>query len=329
MRLSKRLLVLPLVTLLLPTHAADPRADTIERSFRASPGGRLVLDADRGSITLEGTDAAEVQVEVERRVSRGTEARAAALIQEHQVRFSESDGTLRIESKTPDTRLWNWRSPRLEVSFRIRVPRTFHIDARTAGGSIRVTRLSGNQSIRTSGGSLHLEDIQGTVVGRTSGGSIRASRLDGDIELATSGGGIQIEQVTGTRLKTRTSGGSIRLAGISVPTEAHTSGGGLDIEGGPAPLQASTSGGSVRARFAVVPQADVSLRTSGGGIHVTLPNDASLQLDAVTSAGSVHCDFPIAVSGTPERGTLRGPIGGGGPLLTLRTSGGSIRVQRP
>ncbi|MBX3748055.1 MAG: DUF4097 family beta strand repeat protein [Verrucomicrobiae bacterium] len=315
--------------LVLPSRAADPQADTLQRTFPANPGGRLILDADRGSISIEGTDAAEVHIEVERRVSRGTLARAAALLDQHQVHFSESDGTLRIKSEGPDTSLWGWRRPQLNVAFRIRVPRSFHIDAKTAGGSIRVTQLAGEVSIRTAGGSLHLEDVRGTVVGRTSGGSIRATRLEGDIELGTSGGGIQIEQISGTRLKTRTSGGSIRLAGINVPAEAHTSGGGLDIEAASAPLQASTSGGSIRARFSTAPRADVSLRTSGGSINVTLPNDAALELDAATSAGSVQCDFPVTVSGTVQRNALRGPIGGGGPLLTLRTSGGSIRVQRP
>ena len=63
---------------------------------------------------------------------------------------------------------------------RVRVPREFSIDVRTHGGSIEV------------------EDIEGDVETRTSGGRISIGRIEGDVELETSGGALEANQIDGS-----------------------------------------------------------------------------------------------------------------------------------
>jgi hypothetical protein len=76
-----------------------------------------------------------------------------------------------------------------------------------------------------------------------------------------------------------------------------------------------------------VPTGPSRLSTSGGGIAVTLPADSAVNLDASTSGGSVRVDFEVpGVEFNKRRTEARGPINGGGPALSLSTSGGSIRV---
>jgi hypothetical protein len=53
-----------------------------------------------------------------------------------------------------------------------------------------------------------------------------------------------------------------------------------------------------------------------------------VELDARASGGGVDSDVPVTVQGTQERDQVRGRIGGGGPALVLRSSGGGIRVKR-
>ena len=59
-----------------------------------------------------------------------------------------------------------------------------------------------------------------------------------------------------------------------------------------------------------------------------LPPSAAFQLDADTSAGSVRSDFPVLTTRSGERSELKCPVNGGGPVLKLRTSAGSIRVKK-
>jgi hypothetical protein len=76
------------------------------------------------------------------------------------------------------------------------------------------------------------------------------------------------------------------------------------------------------------PQQECRFYTAGGSINVRLPGDARVNLDASTSGGSVSTDFPVAYTDDRHHSELRVPLNGGGPLLYLHTSGGSIHVQR-
>jgi hypothetical protein len=60
----------------------------------------------------------------------------------------------------------------LNVKFIIKVPLSYNVNLITSGGSISVDDLEGTVDIRTSGGNLGLVNIKGPVTGKTSGGSI-------------------------------------------------------------------------------------------------------------------------------------------------------------
>jgi hypothetical protein len=190
----------------------------------------------------------------------------------------------------------NWRclvysSWLREVEFRITVPQQF------------------DASLTTSGGSISVGGLKGEVVAHTSGGAIRVNDTAGNVDVSTSGGSISIQGVTG-RVK------------------AHTSGGGIDAREIAGAIDASTSGGPVRASLHGQPQHDCRLYTSGGSISVNLASDVHVILDASTSGGSISTDFPITVNDDRHPRELRGPLNGGGPLIHLHTSGGSITVRR-
>jgi hypothetical protein len=59
-----------------------------------------------------------------------------------------------------------------------------------------------------------------------------------------------------------------------------------------------------------------------------MPAGIGAQLKARTTNSSVSTDFDVNVRGTMSKNHLEGAINGGGPVLDLSTSNGSIRVQR-
>lgn len=332
--MNARRVLLPLLLSLSPwlsppaARAEDP-ADVLRRSFTAAPGGKLVLKADRGTLTLSGSDTETAEITVTRKVKGGSADKARQLLAEHQVTFEQKDGVIRVEADLKGQDSWNPFGRRLEVEIEVHLPRKFDVEASTAGGSIRASHLQGSVQLQTSGGSVQLESIEGTLHARTSGGSIRAASVNGAVELGTAGGSIQVEGARGEKLKASTSGGSIRAAGLEVPADLQTSGGSLRIEASGAALNASTSGGSIDATFTSAPTGNIQLKTSAGGIGVVLPAAAAFQLDASTSAGSVRSDFPVSTSTSTEaRSQLKGDVNGGGPSLKLRTSAGSIRIKK-
>ena len=82
-----------------------------------------------------------------------------------------------------------------------------------------------------------------------------------------------------------------------------------------------TAGGSVGINAAI--------QTNGGNVTISIAGDLRLNLDAESSGGRVKTDIPVSVMGTVKQAEMKGTINGGGPLLTLKTSGGSVHIERP
>jgi hypothetical protein len=63
---------------------------------------------------------------------------------------------------------------------------------------------------------------------------------------------------------------------------------------------------------------------------VTVSVDPSLgfEVDAETGGGTVNSDVPVTIEGRQSKSTLRGTIGKGGESLHIRTSAGSINIEK-
>jgi len=270
--------------------AVSAAADDYRESVPARPGGTLVVALPRGALEIETHDEDSVDVEAS---SGGWSG----------LRFElTSDGTnAKLEAKSG-----GWILGGIGARARVRVPEHYSLDLKTAGGSIEIESVQGSVRAHTSGGSIELDGAVGPVSLSTSGGSLSVEDVLGNTTLRTSGGGITARDVVGS-VDAETSGGSIRVG---------------DVDG---PVRAQTSGGGISVRFSGPPAGD--LRTSGGSIEVELPEGTGAELAARTSGGRIHIEPELAISGEIDSGRVRGRIGPGGKKLELETSGGNIRVR--
>ena len=303
----------------------------IERSFQVAPGGLLTIDADRGSIEVRTGDHDVVDVKIEKKVKKNGEWTIEKVLDDFAITFDQNDDgvTIRAKHNGEILRRWSRERNRLRVKFLITVPQRYNVDLKTAGGGISVEDLEGEVRSQTSGGGLRFGSIKGPVWGRTSGGSVKLEGTQGDAELKTSGGGITIGSVEGT-VEAITSGGSIRIDRVTGSVNAKTSGGGITVEEVMGDITAKTSGGSIKAYISRQPEGNCSLETSGGNVTAYLLEDIAVDVEARTSGGSVSTDVPVAtvVQGKINKSRLQGTINGGGPLLKLRTFGGSIHLRK-
>lgn len=299
--------------------------DTVQRSFQVGSGGLLTLRADLGSVRVQSHPGDTVEVEVRRRV-RGSAAEAEEVLRNLRLDIQQRGGDVSVEAEY-QRRLFSWGRNPLSLEFNILVPSRYNLDLRTSGGTISVSDLEGEIRAGTSGGSLRFGSIRGPVQARTSGGNIELAGSEGRAEVSTSGGSIRIGEVAGD-VTAKTSGGSISISRARGSVTAETSGGSIKVEDVSGHLQASTSGGSVTATISEQPRDGSRLATSGGSVNLYLAEHVGLDVDARTSGGRVVTDFPITVQGVLERTSMRGSINGGGPSLTLRTSGGNIHLRR-
>jgi hypothetical protein len=316
--------------------------DRVTKSYPVKSGSKLVFDAEYGAIDVTTADTQTISLEIERKVNADNKAEADRIFQDLEIQQTEAAGETRITARFKngwvpesqargsrricrDGKCLEYASQLREHRYRIVTPRAFNVDLTTRSGSVSVADLKGSANARTSGGSLSFGRIQGPVAGNTSGGGIRLQETSGAATLKTSGGSIYIGAAEG-QVEAATSGGSITVDRAKAAVKAHTSGGHIEVKEVAGPLEAKTSGGSVRAVLTRQPAGPCTLATSGGSINVALPPDARVNVDATTSGGGVSTEFPVA--GEMKRSSLKTQINGGGPALTLRTSGGSIRVTK-
>lgn len=298
--------------------------DVIEKQIPGNRGETLTVRSDVGSIQVIGAPGSNtIDVRIIKGVNDVDEDEAEDLFDRFRVTFDESGSGVEIRGDYERGSFWRFRRG-LQVRYEIRVPDQMHVALSTNGGSISIEKIGGDARLATSGGSIKASDVNGHLAANTSGGSVSASGIAGEVALHTSGGSITVEGVDGNA-ECNTSGGSITANDIAGDLKAHTSGGSIRLQTIGGEVDASTSGGSVTADLYDHRGGPISLKTTGGSVTVGVDAGINAMLDAHATGGRVNSELPVA--GTIERGRIRGEVNGGGPLLSLRTTGGSINIR--
>ncbi len=271
-----------------------------ERSFSFKSGGTFDLKTDVGTISVEGWDKEEVNADVHLKGN-------ARELENFTISFDTSASRISIRGESKHNGKWFFGDWNLDAEFIVKVPRRTLVKLETSGGDVRVHTIDSSLNASTSGGNVTIEDIGGKSHIQTSGGTISAKRISSSLDGHTSGGDVWIEKA---------------ICGVTVST----SGGNLHIADVSGYIDGETSGGNVFTRI-IGKNEGAKLRTSGGNVTLEIEKSVTAEVDAETSGGVVTCDLPITIQGKTEESELRGSINGGGKLITLRSSGGNIRIK--
>jgi hypothetical protein len=293
-----------------PAPAQSRLERLVEKQFTVDAPGTLRVETAGGAIRVSPTTDSVVRIVAKQRIRASTEAEADELLKKLELTLEQQGNDVRAvaryERRGPGFHFGSW--PPVQVDFEIHAPAAFATELSTSGGGITVGDLTGQVRARTSGGSITLGRLGGAVDASTSGGNISLAEAGGPVDLKTSGGNLSVGRVSG-------------------PASLSTSGGSIKIESAEGRLRAHTSGGSIRAGIAGALRDECSLSTSGGSVRVAVDRSAAFRLDASTSGGHVDAEGLTLTLEKSGRGRLAGTVNGGGPLLKVRTSGGSISVR--
>ncbi|MEQ9264087.1 MAG: DUF4097 family beta strand repeat-containing protein [Balneolaceae bacterium] len=274
----------------------------LTEEFGVSNNVKVEVKTSGGSIEVVGENSDEVRVEMYVRKRGKYIDPDEADLKDWEITIEKSGNTVSAIAKREGRN--RWRSDNYSISFKVYTPANAVTDLRTSGGSISLENLNGTQYAKTSGGSIKAESIGGDVELKTSGGAITINEIEGSVDANTSGGRIRAEDISGG-ITAKTSGGSITLAGISGNVEAKTSGGSINVE-------------------VLNPDNYIELRTSGGSISVTIPKDQGYDIDL--DGNRVRADLEN-FRGAYEKDEIEGTLNGGGTKLTAKTSGGSVNLK--
>ncbi len=184
-----------------------------------------------------------------------------------------------------------WKKVQVSVSYTIECPRDLSVHLRSTNGKITVEGIEKKVDAKTTNGAIDLAGGSDSIMLRTTNGSISVHDSRGSIDASTTNGKISA---------------NIKDLGNKVNLSSTNGGINLEVESGNAPIEMTTTNGSAT---------------------ITLPANYSGELDAGTHNGRVSSDFAIPVK-KASKTSLRGPIGDGGDKVFIRTTNGSIKVNK-
>jgi DUF4097 and DUF4098 domain-containing protein YvlB len=146
---------------------------------------------------------------------------------------------------------------------------------------------------------------------RTGDGDVIAKGLEGELDFTTSDGRLDLDNVDGA-LRLHTSDGAARVSGRFDVLELRTSDGQVEVEARP--------GSQLREAWDV--------RSSDGNVRLSVPADLAANVELSASDGSITTNIPLTVEGKFSRHEVHGKMNGGGNRLTVRTSDGSVTLDK-
>jgi DUF4097 and DUF4098 domain-containing protein YvlB len=288
---------------------AAERQETIEKTFAAPAGKRVVVDAGALDLSVRRAEINEIRLRVELSAAALREAQANAWVERHMPTIEDSAAEFRFTA--PDVR--EIRLFRGVIIGRARVelvlPAGLQSDFSTSSGNLTVEgEFSQARPMRL----------------RSASGTVQFTGWAPELEVRTTSGDMRV-QVTRPldRLLTRSAGGSLTFTGGAREARCESASGAMRLEALLGDLSVTTSSGNVTALFdAVGADHQVRISTTTGRVQVTLPPGTEPGGEIASTRGEIRSSFPGHTS-TEERRLL---LAGSGPKIYVATASGKVEL---
>jgi DUF4097 and DUF4098 domain-containing protein YvlB len=205
-----------------------------------------------------------------------------------------------------------------------------NLQCSTGAGKISVKTVHGQASLSTDGGDIAANEVGGEVTAQTRGGGVHIGSAGGAVS-ATSGGGEIVVDHAGGQVSAQNMAGPVRVSGAGGVHCEST--GAVSLSNITGAMAVTTAMGSIFANLLGSRIADSFLATGNGDITVVIPSSVGVTIRAANqlsdSLKRIVSDYSTVQIG--RRGTLlvaEGRVNGGGPLLQINGTGGTIFIKR-
>lgn len=297
----------------------------------------LRLNLPRGEITIAGEDRDTIEAELYVRSNGFDEAEAQRLVKESVFKVDRAGSSLLTTVDFPQAGSQRARLLlRVPARLRLRlggtsgplmVSNVASVELGSSRGETSITRIqgrvsgtqrsgeiavvdSGSLKLTTVGSDVRLERISGEATLNMRSGELKASEIGGPIDLDTTGTDVQLEKLEKTTgiLRITATSGELSVKGLR--TEGR-----IDVR-------------NARVEAVIDRAAPLAIYSEGGSPVELTPPAGGYQLDAVASDSSITLPAgTLQVTSTGQERRATGPVGGGGPTITIRTTRGNITVR--
>lgn len=201
----------------------------------------------------------------------------------------------------------------------------------SGAGRIAVKTVRGPAILYTYGGDIQADQILGEVSAETVGGSIHIRSVGGAATVTSGGGEIVVEKAAGV-VTARNMMGPVQV-GASNGVHCENGSGGIRLSRVSGPMRVSTSMGSILADLANGKLSDSFLATGSGDITVVIPSNIGVNIRAENATADslkriVSEYASVTTRRVGDRIVAEGAINGGGPLLQIADTRGTIFIKK-
>ena len=201
----------------------------------------------------------------------------------------------------------------------------------SGAGRIQVGTVRGAAVLETAGGDITAADVGGTVRAETGGGGIHIIKAGGAVTAGTGGGQIVVDMADGI-VTARNMAGPVKV-GAAWGVQCESGSGGINVSNITGGMRVSTALGNIMASLLGGKLADSFLATGNGDITVFIPSNVGVNIraqnDLADSIRRIAVDFPgVRVRRQGRLIVAEGPVNGGGPLLQISATVGTIFIRK-
>jgi len=292
--------------------------DTFSRTVRLGRSGTFELSNVAGDITITGGGGDDVRIQAVKRVRRPTESEARALLREIDVRVIERAGLVEVRTELPPR-----RNVAAAVDYTVALPSGANVDVKTVSGTVRVSNVRGELRAESISGDVTAASVARVRALKSLSGNIEVNDAEGDeIAANTASGSVMARNVKARSLDFESVSGDLRF---------------LDTQSDR--VMVKTISGNIEYGGRLARSGRYDMASHSGNVRIVPVGSVAFDLEASTFSGDVRSDFPLTLrGGTPgnsfgPRGprlnrTIRGSIGEGGALLSIRSFSGSVVIVR-
>jgi Putative adhesin len=296
-----------------------------------------------GDLTVAGEDRADIAAELHTTARGYDQAEAKASADATKLKIERVGDAMVVSLDSSAGRNLPRNNSVAQMVILLKVPRRLAMRMEPHSGRLIVSQLASGEIIG-SRGETRITGIPGRLVLTHSGGSLELEDL-GSLKLNARNSRGTVKKVGGA-LAVDSTGGDLAMTDITGPLEIEGRNTDLkidDLKNMKAPLRINSTGGEIIVRglrsearldgrnnvidVALAAPAVVTIYNLGE-IRVTAP-PGGYTIDAVATEGHITMDDgDLKPSDGPDP-HVAGPVRGGGPTLTLRSTRGGITVRKP
>jgi|GEM_PF-1486288 len=304
---------------LIAAHEAHAIVDrVVDRQFPVPAHTLASIDVETfyGAIKITTTADPVIHVVAHEAIEADNDAEADRQLRDLDLQIAgvSESGAQKVTVRSAYRRSvhWSWEKwPPLGLSFEIEIPARCQVRIVSREGAITVPAVRGDVDVRAQNGDVFLGAVAGNAAVKSGLGNVTVTSCTGSLAIDARSGNVSVGRLQG-EAKIDAVGGTI---------EIQASHGSLAVHG---------DGSDVRVGFVYPIRGDADVFASGGDVEASFESTVKANLDVhASSFGQVRIrELQLATSsGHAGDAHVVGTLGGGGPLLKIRASGGNVRLR--